>query len=650
MTVDPTEIFGLRIARFAERVRARRAAPRAAAVAGEELLPRLKLLAGLVAGRPLEVRLTPEAGGWTGETLLLPTFIDAWGDATLNEAAYVYRTAYAAISWRLGVVGRSASPWIRQCETWLAVQGSRGELERSLPGAGDLAVALHQPLLDARPPCGAVRDGIAVSQTLCRVRLGGARPRRAEVHPAAHDWLERALAFDDVRAQRIHDLAEALFRALPPSRFLRHQAPVAVPLWGELLTQAANEEAPGADAAAPSRTLTKELDSRRVLGRVERRAARDRNRSPLFHHFEKIETLQDHDGASTRADESGDPEAERDALDQMRPSALVRTQAPSGANYRLDAMLDGPGWQVDDDAAAGSVHHYPEWHHRKRCYREDWCVLTEVAPERPLDGAISHRTREVLAPHRRRIEEMRRQLETLLLRRTIRRRQPDGSDVDLDAAVERYASLAAGHSSIERLYLDVRRTAQDLAVWILLDRSLSSDSWVAGVRILDVECETVLVLGEALDGLLDQVGVAAFSSYTRNRCQFLLIKDLGEPWSRVRTRVLCVEPAGYTRIGPAIRHATAKLAAVPARRRLLLVVTDGRPSDYDQYEGRYGIKDVAQAVREGRAGGILSYALAVEHGAEARLTEMFGNGHFRVLHSPKALPETVGEILMRLRA
>lgn len=484
-------------------------------------------------------------------------------------------------------------------------------------------------------------------EALWRLRLGVETEHLPSLSAEARRWLGLLAAFQGDRPEQGRALSADMLLALPVKRRLGGPgSPPSVPPWGWLLPAGGSEDGGAASTADVRRSVTKEVDSGRRIGRVERRGERDRSRSPLFHHFEKVETLQEHEGDSTRADEGGDPETEREALERMRPHALLRSREPSNACYRLDAVLDGGEPAMAEEDGAGPVR-YPEWHHKRRCYREDWCALFEEAAVEG-DAAAEARARAVLVAERRRVEELRRRLEAALTGRVLRRRQADGAEVDLDASVDRLATLVAGHTPGEGLYQDRRRRDPELAVWMLLDRSLSSDSWVEGVRILDVEREMVLVLGEALDGLLDEVGIACFSSNTRRCCRFTRVKDPSEPWSRARGRVMAVEPEGYTRIGPAIRHAAGKLAGMRARRRLLLLVTDGRPSDYDQYEGRYGVEDVAQAVREAHREGVLCHALAVESGAEGRLTEMFGAGQFRVLRGPRGLSEAVARILLRV--
>ncbi len=51
-------------------------------------------------------------------------------------------------------------------------------------------------------------------------------------------------------------------------------------------------------------------------------------------------------------------------------------------------------------------------------------------------------------------------------------------------------------------------------------------------------------------------------------------------------------------------HAAGELAERPERKRLLLVLTDGKPNDVDHYEGRFAIEDTRKAVQEARRGGV----------------------------------------------
>jgi nitric oxide reductase NorD protein len=75
-----------------------------------------------------------------------------------------------------------------------------------------------------------------------------------------------------------------------------------------------------------------------------------------------------------------------------------------------------------------------------------------------------------------------------------------------------------------------------------------------------------------------------------------------------------------------------------ARRRLILLLTDAKPTDYDQYEGRYGIEDVRQALREASEQGVHCLTLAMCDKGEPYLTQMFGLHGWMLLADVHSLP------------
>ena len=115
-------------------------------------------------------------------------------------------------------------------------------------------------------------------------------------------------------------------------------------------------------------------------------------------------------------------------------------------------------------------------------------------------------------------------------------------------------------------------------------------------------------------------------------------KAAGSLYERsVARRIAGLEPDEYTRAGAALRHATAALMREPAHRRLLLLLSDGKPNDCDQYEGRYGIEDVRQALAEARLQGIAPFCVTVDRAASRQLTMTFGAGNFTVVREPAEL-------------
>lgn len=116
----------------------------------------------------------------------------------------------------------------------------------------------------------------------------------------------------------------------------------------------------------------------------------------------------------------------------------------------------------------------------------------------------------------------------------------------------------------------------------------------------------------------------------------------------MRRRIAGLEHDRFTRMGAALRHATASLAREQAHHRLLLLLTDGKPNDVDLYEGRYGIEDTRQAVAEARLLGLHPFCLTVDREAPAYLPRLFGPGSYAVLRRAHTLPQALIDVVRRL--
>jgi nitric oxide reductase activation protein len=105
-----------------------------------------------------------------------------------------------------------------------------------------------------------------------------------------------------------------------------------------------------------------------------------------------------------------------------------------------------------------------------------------------------------------------------------------------------------------------------------------------------------------------------------------------------------------TRMGAAIRHATASFEGIESRRRLLLILSDGRPEDYDDGgDRRYLHEDTRMAVKEAVTKGVHPYCITVDTMANQYLPQIFGKGHYMVLDHINSLPNKLPEIYFRLR-
>ena len=229
------------------------------------------------------------------------------------------------------------------------------------------------------------------------------------------------------------------------------------------------------------------------------------------------------------------------------------------------------------------------------------------------------------------------------------RRQIQGELFDLDALTDLYTAIHSKVSPDERIYLSQRKKDKDIAILLLLDISLSSDGYAAGKRIIDVEKDVSILFGEILNEFNIEFSIDGFSSKTRNFSTYITLKDFNEDWNKAKYKIGAVEPNGYTRIGPALRHAGARLSKTEAKNKWIILLSDGKPNDYDRYEGQHGINDVKQALRELNEAKINSYALAIEAQAKYYLPQMFGQNHYQILTSPEELIKSLAKLYEKIK-
>ncbi|MEA3587030.1 hypothetical protein J6I75_01490 [Pseudidiomarina sp. 1APP75-27a] len=289
---------------------------------------------------------------------------------------------------------------------------------------------------------------------------------------------------------------------------------------------------------------------------------------------------------------------------------------------------------------------YPEWDYRASSYRESGATVRLLSPQHGSQQWVD----ETLHAHQSMLATIRKRFEMLQARRVRHRRQQDGDEVDLDAYIESFADFRAGKAMSDALYQIQRTADRNLAITLLIDISGSTDSWIAEIRrVIDVEREALLLVCHALEALGEPYSVQAFSGEGPDAVTVQQIKGFNESFSNdIALRISALEPQHYTRAGAAIRHATADLMNRPAVHRLLLVLSDGKPSDKDDYEGRYGVEDMRQAVTEARLQGISPFCLTIDRQAANYLPRVFGAHHYAMLTKPERLSTVLLEWMKHL--
>ncbi len=313
---------------------------------------------------------------------------------------------------------------------------------------------------------------------------------------------------------------------------------------------------------------------------------------------------------------------------------------PEAISDAYPAGLEGK--QQGDDLPEGGarVELYPEWDYTRQRFRDSFCALTEHDVPFGSEDFIA----QTRAKYQGLAKSIQRVFEAILSEAQRQKKQAHGDELDLDALVEAHVDRLQGREMSDRLYTHFRKSGRNVAVMFMVDMSGSTKGWVN-----DAERESLVLLCEAVATLGDQYAIYGFSGRTNKRCEIYRVKRFDDPYdSAVKRRISGMAPKAYTRMGVAIRHLSKLLSAVPAKTKLLITLSDGKPEDYGSYRGRYGIEDTRHALLEVKRGGIHPFCITIDKEAQSYLPHMYGASNFTVVDEVHKLPYKVADIYRRL--
>jgi len=291
--------------------------------------------------------------------------------------------------------------------------------------------------------------------------------------------------------------------------------------------------------------------------------------------------------------------------------------------------------------------HYPEWDYKSQSYRPDWVSLYERLHPSGNAGDIDR----LLEKHAALAKRLKRMLDLLKPQDKVRvRYQEEGSELDLDIAIRSLIDFKGGTTPDPRINMSHRTDGRNFAVMLLLDlsESLNEKAAGSGQTILDLSQEAVSLLAWSVEQLGDPFAIAGFHSNTRHDVRYLHMKGYGEHWDdTVKARLAAMQAGWSTRMGGAMRHAAHYLKARPADKKLMLILTDGRPSDVDAHDERLLIEDARQAVKELDRDGIFAYCISLDPKADEYVGDIFGR-QFSVVDHVARLPKKLPALFMAL--
>jgi nitric oxide reductase NorD protein len=290
---------------------------------------------------------------------------------------------------------------------------------------------------------------------------------------------------------------------------------------------------------------------------------------------------------------------------------------------------------------------YPEWDYRSQSLRPDWVSVYEYLHPSGLASDIN----AMLAQHQTLAKQLKALLDQLKPQDRQRLRyQEEGSELDLDVALRALVDLKVLGQPDVRINMSHTSQGRSIAVTLLLDLSQSLNERAVGSEqtVLQLSQQAVALLAWAVSQLGDPLAIAGFQSNTRHEVRYMHLKGFDEDWSdAVKARLAAMKADFSTRMGAAMRHAARTLRQQSADKKLLLVLTDGQPSDVDVSDERLLIEDARQVVHELDSQGIFTYCINLDAKADAYVHDIFGPRH-TVVDNLSRLPEQLPRLFMAL--
>jgi len=349
----------------------------------------------------------------------------------------------------------------------------------------------------------------------------------------------------------------------------------------------------------------------------------------------------------------GDDDSQAQDAEQVLSSARIRREENDEHPGRTEQenKPDGEAGRVELQPALMEgvpVARYGEFDYVTGREQPDWVSVKEYPAQAASAGQVA-RLRDDRTDLANRVTALIRSAKVSRAERL--RRQSEGEFLDIDACIDAAIARRIGEPPSPRIHGRYERRSRDLSVLLLLDVSQSTSDLVGNRRhtVLDVERQAAALLSQAMSGLDDPFAIAAFCSDRREDVRYFRIKDFAQPYDGlVEARLAGLQSGFSTRLGAAVRHAGADLAKQRSYRRLLLVVSDGEPSDIDTEDRRYLVEDARRAVQGLSRLGVNTFCVGLDSTAEGSLERIFGQRNAINIATVERLTEMLPKLYLTL--
>ncbi len=230
------------------------------------------------------------------------------------------------------------------------------------------------------------------------------------------------------------------------------------------------------------------------------------------------------------------------------------------------------------------------------------------------------------------------------------KQQLEGETLDLDAAIGTAIALRSNRQPDPSVYESISPPPRSIAVHLLLDISHSTaDPAGPGLTVLDMERDAAAILACTMSQLGDDLAITAFSSSGRHDVRVVPVKTFDAPLDEATGITLSGLRPGYsTRIGAALRYAASSMDGLSRYRKIILLVTDGEPSDIDMTDPEYLVEDARRAVQRIRSQGMDAVCVALGNDIGQRHKEIFGRKTCLQITDIATLPNKLSTFYLRM--
>lgn len=290
----------------------------------------------------------------------------------------------------------------------------------------------------------------------------------------------------------------------------------------------------------------------------------------------------------------------------------------------------------------------PEYDYDSNILRDNWVKIYEYKPH---SGSLNYwqKLEESYSGLIHRTETL---VNAMALGKQIRlKKQSEGEKLDIDASIEASISFRSGAIPDTNIYEGTSPPERSIAIHLLLDTSQSTSEKIGndGASILDIERNAAAILAKALDKLGDPFAITGFCSVGKDDVRLQPIKKFEEGLSVLTGMNLSGLKSNFsTRIGSIIRYSGTSFTKVKAMRKLVLVITDGEPSDVDVTDSEYLIQDARHAINGLKKIQVDAFCVALGERAGERSREIFGTARSVTISDIENLPDKLARIYLRM--